>query len=514
MTARLGLAEALHAAIQEAREPSQRIRPERLARAWEGAGEPFLALDGEGRVIGWNRPAEALFGWAAPEVLGRSLADVLPSPGSVGTTSGPGAGRLLGRPVRVEALRRDGRSFDAQVTAWPVGASSLGQIGVLVHVGEGDGGASHLEHLAGIVDCSEDAIVGLGLDATVVSWNRGAELMYGHGSDEMVGRSLYEVVPPERRDELAGALAAAAQGEAARREMVHVIRTGETVEVALTISPVRDRQGRLSGASAVVRDVTEQRWLARTLDSMMEALAGALGEAQEAEARSRRFLADAAHQLRRPVAGLQTAAQALVLQGLSPTQERLAAGLVSEASRASRLINDLLQVARLDQGSRIEPQPCDVVALCQEEAERIRRLVPEIGVTVTPELAQPQVLVDGHAIREALANLFDNARRHAHSRIDVTVGEADGTLEIAVADDGPGLPADKVERAFDRFASLDGLGGSGLGLPIARGLARAHGGDLTYEGGRFVIRLPPAPAGAAGHHRPRYRGRTNRGGSL
>ncbi len=98
--------------------------------------------------------------------------------------------------------------------------------------------------------------------------------------------------------------------------------------------------------------------------------------------------------------------------------------------------------------------------------------------------------LDERAVREILAQLLDNARRHAFSRIVLSAAQAGGVVELRVGDDGVGLPAGLVERAFERFASLDGLGGAGLGLPIARDLARLHGGDLGYDDGVFVLRLP------------------------
>jgi signal transduction histidine kinase len=95
------------------------------------------------------------------------------------------------------------------------------------------------------------------------------------------------------------------------------------------------------------------------------------------------------------------------------------------------------------------------------------------------------------SLAPALANLLDNARRHAAGRIELTVGTDQASqLEIRLADDGPGLPLEMAERAFERFVSLDGKGGTGLGLAIARELARAHGGELSYQGGAFVLRLP------------------------
>jgi signal transduction histidine kinase len=101
--------------------------------------------------------------------------------------------------------------------------------------------------------------------------------------------------------------------------------------------------------------------------------------------------------------------------------------------------------------------------------------------------------VDPDAIREALANVLDNARRHAASRIDVTFVRKPDDAEVSVGDDGPGLRESSAERVFEPFVVLDGHGGSGLGLTISRGIARAHGGDVTYEEGRFILRLPAEP---------------------
>lgn len=486
------------AAVAEARQPPGGTRPQHLARAWEGRGEAFLALDGAGRVVGWNRPAEELFGWAAEEVLGRDLTEVLPTLGPVSAADPmTTCSIVLGRPVTVEAMTRGGQRFEAHLTAWAAGSGSAGHIAVLVHLAE-DHDQGHLEQLAGIVECSEDAIIGLSRDGTVLNWNRGADLVYGYAADEMVGQSLHQLLPQESRQELATALGAAARGEAVRQETAHLTKSGPTIEVAVTMSPVRDRDGRLTGASAVVRDITEQRWLARTLDSMIDALAGALTESQEAEARSRRFLADAAHQLRRPLTGLSAAVEALLHHGVPTEHERWLTAIGRETSRASKLVADLLQIARLDQGEKPVPAPCDVVTLCEEEAERTRALVPMLAVVVASELPGPWAEVDSHAVREVLANVLDNARRHALERVEIRVRAHSGVLEIRVADDGPGVPGGAEERIFERFASLDDRGGSGLGLPIARGLARAHGGDLTYELGEFVLRVPWAPSSGGG----------------
>jgi two-component system, OmpR family, sensor kinase len=131
-----------------------------------------------------------------------------------------------------------------------------------------------------------------------------------------------------------------------------------------------------------------------------------------------------------------------------------------------------------------------VASLCREEAERAAVLAPNLEVTAHVTDRSGTIDVDPDAIREVLANLLDNGRRHAATRIDVTFARNGDIAQMSVVDDGPGLPERVAERAFEPFVVLDGHGGSGLGLAIARGIARAHGGDLTYEDGRFVLRLP------------------------
>jgi signal transduction histidine kinase len=210
------------------------------------------------------------------------------------------------------------------------------------------------------------------------------------------------------------------------------------------------------------------------------------------------FLAYAAHQLRTPLAGIRASTDALLVGGSTSQQERLLVNLSREADRAGRLLSSLLQMARVDQGEVGVPQAVDVVELCRGELDRHRPGERTVTVQLVVRGEPPsRVLMSSEATKNALANLLDNARRHARGHVTVEVGATPAAVEIAVADDGPGLPDGTNERVFERFVSLDGEGGSGLGLPIARGLIEAQGGRLSYEDRRFVIHLPhrrpPAP---------------------
>ena len=348
---------------------------------------------------------------------------------------------------------------------------------------------------AAVVEGSTDAILVQGLDGAVLTWNRAAETTLGWTTEEVLGRHVSVLVPPEEMPRLSALVDEVVRTGGVRGyEGERVTKAGGRLPVSVRLSPVRDEDGTIVGVAAGARDVTEQRWMAATLNATLSALETAVAEAEASEQAARRFLADAAHQLRTPVAGIRASAEAL-LRGAGPQDaERLMITMVRETSRASRLIASLLRMARLDQGVTAELAPVDLVRLCEDEVERLSLLSPDLDIRLeTVGTPHTQLVTDAAGCEEVLANLGDNARRHARSAVRIRIeADADQTL-VRVVDDGPGLRGEDRERVFERFVSLDGRGGSGLGLPIARGIARSLGGDLTYDDG-FVLAVPFAAA--------------------
>jgi signal transduction histidine kinase len=267
------------------------------------------------------------------------------------------------------------------------------------------------------------------------------------------------------------------------------------------------------------RPDTELGRTASAFDDMLDALEGAERsarvaetEARDSESRTRQFVADAAHELRTPVAGLRAAAEALASpRATGAERDQLLLLLIREASRAGRLVEELLALARIDAGLRLVREPVDLLSLAETEADRVRLLSPGQSVRVSGD--RVTVSADPQRLTQVLTNLLDNARRYVPSdgTISVTVDSPDATTgRIRVADGGPGVPVADRERIFDRLVRLDESrsrdphnathdpehpgGGAGLGLAIARGIARAHGGELRCgEDSVFELTVPTNP---------------------
>lgn len=346
--------------------------------------------------------------------------------------------------------------------------------------------------MASILSSSTFAVVSSDGRDRVTAWSRGAKRIYGYEAAEIEHRSILGLVFRSQQSEVAEMLEQVRQGGyVEQQESIGVTKHGSPIDLELSISPVRSGAGEVVGACTLARDVTRQRWTEATVERSLHALEEALDAATESEAGCQRFLSDAAHQLRTPIAGIQTCADAL-LRGTSVSRrEVLLAHVLRETARVSRLMTGLLHITRLDQGEIRAPRRCSVFGICADEVERVRMVATEIDVVVssTNDWAG-EVVCDVDALREILSNLLDNARRHATETIEVVAGCEGDCIRVRVTDDGPGVAESLRERIFERFVSLDGKGGSGLGLPIARGLARGQGGDLEWEDGGFVLRLP------------------------
>jgi two-component system, OmpR family, sensor kinase len=256
---------------------------------------------------------------------------------------------------------------------------------------------------------------------------------------------------------------------------------------------------------------TELGRLGAALNEMLGQIEAGIQERAAGEVRLRRFVADAAHELRTPLTSLRGYAE-LFRQGALPTTEAIgnAMGRIeSEGARMARLVDDLLLLARTDQGRPLEKEPVDLVRLAREAAGDFAAADP--GRPLTSDLDGSAVVVgDPIRLRQAIDNLLANIRAHTPSGTParVSVRRNGRWAEVTVADNGPGIPTQDQPRVFERFWRGDpargrtSAGGAGLGLSIVDALVRAHGGTIAVDsapgqGTAFTMRLPLESGNAA-----------------
>ncbi|HEV3188254.1 MAG TPA: HAMP domain-containing sensor histidine kinase [Acidimicrobiales bacterium] len=244
------------------------------------------------------------------------------------------------------------------------------------------------------------------------------------------------------------------------------------------------------------RTDTELGEMAATFDHMVDALEEAVTDARRAESSTRQFLADASHELRTPVAVIQANVENMLRdQPERPERDKKEVDLAAAASRLGRLIDDLLNIARLEGRADVLHEDFDVGALAASVIEDMHARGDSTTITLLKEDALAHGDVSG--ISRLIRNLLDNAISVTPPRgsIDVSVRVVENDIELRVVDAGPGISDVDRERIFERFVRLHNReGGTGLGLAIARQIARQQDGDLTVEdvtsGTSFLLRLP------------------------
>jgi two-component system OmpR family sensor kinase len=249
---------------------------------------------------------------------------------------------------------------------------------------------------------------------------------------------------------------------------------------------------------------TEVGRLGIALNTMLSHIESAFEQRRRSEERLRRFVADASHELRTPLTSIRGYAE-LFRRGADTRPEDLAksmANIEAEAARMGVLVDDLLLLARLDQGRPLEREAVDLVGVVTDAVEGARAVEPDRTIELTA--AGPvDVVGDAGRLRQVVDNLLDNARVHAPDapvQVRVALQGTDAVLEVT--DEGPGIDPEVASRVFERFTRGDpsrsrGTGGVGLGLSIVAAIVEAHGGEVTASstegtGARIIVRLPVA----------------------
>ncbi|HKD19687.1 MAG TPA: PAS domain-containing sensor histidine kinase [Thermoanaerobaculia bacterium] len=348
---------------------------------------------------------------------------------------------------------------------------------------------------AAIVESSDDAIISKSLDGTITSWNQAAQRMFGYTAEEIVGKPISVLMPPERHDDLESILGRIRKGERVEHyETVRVAKDGHRIDVSVSVSPVKDRNGRIVGAAKIARDISKRRRLEAERQRLLR-------EAQQGVQLRDIFLTVAGHELRTPLNALKLQLYNLERKLAVQGHRDAVAKAQREVDRLTALTVRLLDVARMAAGGfEVDRAPMDLAALAREAAARFEQAASTAGSPIKVEAPGPVIGAwDRTSIDQVVTNLLTNAVKFGGGGpIDVRVEKDGGTARVRVRDRGPGVAESDRQRIFERFergVSERSYGGLGLGLWIARQIVTAHGGRIEVEsapgqGATFTFELP------------------------
>lgn len=351
-------------------------------------------------------------------------------------------------------------------------------------------------YIENLVENAADLIITTDLDDRILTWNRGAAVLFGYGKDEVIGKHLSILLPPERFHELEEMRAKVEISGGLRDIEVRSKRKdGAMIYLSLSVSPIRDVEGKIVGFLRIAKDITEKKRYERRLKDLDKMKSD--------------FVSNVSHELKTPLTSIKGSVDNMLdgLTGaLNEKQIRYLARIKSNTDRLSRLINDLLDLSRIEAG-RVEVRRASLplTALAEEVAEHLKQLAAEklIRIEVPPPDPQMTVWADRDKVTQVLMNLIGNAVKFTPQDGKVIVAiEKNGNdyIQISIADNGPGIRPEEADKIFSKFYQVANVDkqkpqGSGLGLAISKALVEMHGGKIWVEsklgrGSTFYFTLP------------------------
>jgi PAS domain S-box-containing protein len=469
----------------------------------------LLMVDQDRRISLVNRNTETLFGYSRSELIGEPLELLVPQrfreqhAAQVSIYMDAPTQRRMGVGRELFGRRKNATEMTIEIGLSPIRtAEGVFTLASIIDITQRKRAEEVERQMAALVESADDAIVAKNLDGIISSWNPGAQRLLGYSAAEMIGQPVTRLLPDDRLEEEAVILEQIRSGQrVAQYETLRRRNDGSTVEVSLTISPIRDSDGGIVGASKIMRDMTERKFSERQLRRSNADLAQMNTELDT-------FVYTASHDLRAPLTGISSIVQWILEDDRAlarESRERLAL-IMGRIERMKQLLNDIRDYARSDRNAVPSGTPISAATLVANVAATAH-VPPGFSIRCDSSLQPVQVL--RVPLEQVLHNLVSNAIKH-HDRpggtVMISVEHKAPWLRFSVIDDGPGVPEEYREAIFEMFKTLkprDEVEGSGMGLALVRKIVGRAGGrcgvdPVAERGSHFWFEWPPVGGSSHG----------------
>jgi len=475
-----------------------------------------VTIDERGIIQSFNRAAEGIFGYAAPEVIGKSVNILIPEPdhiqhnGYLERYQATGEPHIIGMSREVVGRRQDGSTFPMDLA---VGTATLEGAplftGVVRDLSERQQAKRQLDETnrlrQAILDSANVCIISTDTEGVIQIFNKAAQRMLGYTEEEVVGKATLALMhDPDEVAARARALskelecviepgfevfaAKSRQDQADENEWTYIRKDGSRFSVLLGITALRDPDGTITGFLGISNDITERKKMERMKSE---------------------FVSTVSHELRTPLTSIR-GALGLVLgkasSDLTPKARQLLETANRNSERLTLLINDILDLEKIESGHlRFTLKPLDLTALARQALQANEGYAQQHAVHLRLRAEAPQAPIRGdeHRLLQVFANLLSNAIKYSPEggKVVVSIQPSGNThFRISVQDRGRGIPAAFRDQIFQRFAQADSSdtrekGGTGLGLSITKAIIERHDGCIGYDsqegaGTEFFFELP------------------------
>ena len=465
----------------------------RLETLIDGLSDGVVVADRSGNILRVNAAVERILGWQAAELAGQKV-DVLLSQGG----------------AEAVALHREGHNVPVDILLGILPGAEDEVLVVIRDTTEGRAARHAAALLPAIVNSTHESVIGTDLNGVILSWNRGAEKLFGYCEAEALGKHLVLTYPAERQNECVALLKKAAQREPQpRHESRRIRKDGSAFDVSEITSPIEDAAGTVLGMSSICHDITERSRAAAAIGEAKRAAEGASHSKSE-------FLANMSHELRTPLNGILGLTEVLLDSGLAGESREYLTAIRDSADSLLMTMNDILDVAKIQAGKYIlQPrqfwiQDWMAATMRDFEAAAARK---KLKLTWSVDVAVPPVILgDSACLRQVLTNLIGNAIKFTGAgEVEVTLKtppQDSAMLTWCVRDTGTGIPPEQQRIIFEPYTQVSNplrrqFGGTGLGLAICAQLSDIMGGRLWVESDgktgsafHFTVRMAAVKAAA------------------